>query len=226
MHSIYWWLIRSYYEPVIHRLEFILAIVFSGISIILFVCYWCVHVEPHLSRSTSGHYEELCGNRLRYRQIIFGVHGSFSRWGRYCLTLPPKYNSFEEVKCNSETIFCCCSIVLVIIGKLYWFIGLHMFYGGSYPRICMMNAKISHTLGFVNTIMKYVPRFLTSYSLSKHLIAYWKIFSLYLNSFVLMMRMTPQHTLFLLMKQKHAIWYPLQPRFISFSACVCPNFCC
>lgn len=97
-HSIYWWLIRSYYEPVIHRLEFILATVFSGISIILFVCYWCVHVEPHLSRSTSGHYEELCGNRLRYRQIIFGVHGSFSRWGRYCLTLPSKYNSLELSK--------------------------------------------------------------------------------------------------------------------------------
>lgn len=40
------------------------------------------------------------------------------------------------------------------------------------------------------------------------------------------MRMTPQHTLFLLMKQKHAIWYPLEPGFISFPACVCTHFRC
>ena len=32
----------------------------------------------------------------------------------------------------------------------------------------MMNTKISRTLGFANTIMKYVPIFLTSYSCSKH----------------------------------------------------------
>jgi hypothetical protein len=39
-----------------------------------------------------------------------------------------------------------------------------MFYGGSYPRICMMNRKMSHSRGFGSTIMKYVPRSLTCYT--------------------------------------------------------------
>ena len=86
----------------------------------------------------------------------------------------------------------------------------------------MMNTKISHSLGFASTIMTYVPISLTCYT-SKLEFDFLLIFFFLslVNSFVLMMWMTPQHTLFHLMKQKHAIWYPLQPGFIFLHSCVC-----
>lgn len=48
--------------------------------------------------------------------------------------------------------------------QLCYLIRLYMFYGHSYPRICMMNTKISHSLGFASTIMTYVPISLTCYT--------------------------------------------------------------
>ena len=130
---------------------------------------------------------------------------------------PPLYSQ----SCSDAIPFYC----LCFIMQLCYLIRLYMFYGHSYPRICMMNTKISHSLGFASTIMTYVPISLTCYT-SKLEFDFLLIFFFLslVNSFVLMMWMTPQHTLFHLMKQKHAIWYPLQPGFIFLHSCVCVHW--
>lgn len=95
---------------------------------------------------------------------------------------------------------------------------LSMFYGGSYPRIYLMNMKI--LLGSWVSLWSMSLDFSYVTLAAKHLIACWKIILFTHQHFRLDDADDPQHILFHLTKQKHAMWYhPLEPWFISSSLC-------